>query len=346
MNVMPDFTKNLLPNPRPAAHGCNACQLPDGRVLVMWFAGTREGVEDQRVLMTLAGTDGVWSDPRVLVDHFDFAGDRWIVEIAAPLLYADDDLWVTFSASPLSSFSYREERNAYLRSLKHARLFQAKVDMSSFSMAPPQQLLGQERLILQGKNVKLADGSWVVQCNSYDEFDRHSATLVQGDPYNGWAKAIELKTDPGCLEPSTTQFSDGTVLCYLRYGDRGGHIWRSESTGLVTALSPCQQTTLRNPHSGIDIAADDNDDLVIAFNDNYRLRTPLTLGVSGDRGVTWRCRDIEIEEGEYSYPKLLKTGDGQWHVFYTHHRRRIALVSFNKTWLKAGRPVFGLEQAT
>jgi predicted neuraminidase len=112
---------------------------------------------------------------------------------------------------------------------------------------------------------------------------------------------------------------------------------------MVSDLTEPVQTTLRNPHSGIDIQVDQKDSIVIAYNDSHRNRTPLTLGVSGDRGVTWRCRDIEIEPGEYSYPKLLQTENGNWHVFYTWRRQCIAHVEFDMDWLVSGRPVYGME---
>jgi len=131
-------------------------------------------------------------------------------------------------------------------------------------------------------------------------------------------------------------------VCYARNAVYGGHIWRAESPGAVEDFSEPTQTTLRNPDSGIDIAVDDRDRMLVAFNDSHRLRTPLTVGVSTDRGRTWRCRDVEVDAGEYSYPKLLQTSVGTWHLFYTWRRERIAHVQFDPDDVLSGRPVFGL----
>ena len=334
---MEGFRKELVPNPRPAAHGCNVCRLEDDKLWLMWFAGTREGVEDQRILMTL-GSHGGWSPAQVLVDHVESRGERWVPEVGAPI--AAGGLWVAFSASPISSFGYRTERDAYLRDLKKARLFVAEVE--DWRARDAREISDRDGLILQGKSLPWGE-SWLLQCNTYDSRGRHSATLMAGSPDGAWRQVRELTCDPGCLEPSTARFSDGQVLCYARYAGNDGCIWRSESGGQLSELSEPFQTTLRNPHSGIDIAVGPDDRMFVAFNDSHRLRTPLTLGISEDRGATWRCRDVETEDGEYSYPKLIRTGDGLWHVFYTWRRKAIAHVEFDPQWLAEGRPVFGLD---
>jgi hypothetical protein len=335
------FAKEKVPNPRPSAHGCNACELGDGTIWLLWFAGMREGVEDQRIFGSVC-SGGHWSDPIVVVDHLEHRGERWIPEIGAPLLDGDR-LWVAFSAAPLSSFYHCKVRNAYVRRLEPALLFLAETDRVSLKAGAAVQILERAGVILQGRSLPLPDGQWLLQCISYDPQDRYSSSLVVGTPGGEWSLRRELVCAPGCLEPSVARFSDGRLACYSRYAGFDGCIWRSESAGTIETLTEPVQTTLRNPHSAIDIAVDEKDRMLIAFNDNHRLRTPLTLGISLDHGRTWRCRDVETEEGEYSYPKFLRTADGCWHLFYTWRRECIAHVRFDPDELLCGRPVFGLE---
>lgn len=339
----------LIPNPRPAAHGCNACELGDGRIAVCWFAGTREGVEDQRVLVATSKDARAWSDPEVLVDHFDHAGDRWVPEVAALVRTESDQSWVFFSAAPVSSFSYREGKDAYLRDLDQARLFQAPVTWPSPADRPPE--IGQPReipsrtpMILQGKAVPIPGGGLLLQCNARDEAGRHAASLFEGQAGGEWDETRHLTTVPGCLEASTVFFDDGLILTYARYAGYGGHIWRSESHTTTRELSDPVETTLRNPHSGIDIAATEDGRMLIVYNDSYRLRTPLTLGLSDDRGETFLCHDIEYESGEFSYPKLFRHSDGRWFVFYTHQRKRIACFPFDMGFFADGRPTIGMAR--
>ena len=346
----------LVPNPRPAAHGCNACELPDGSIWLMWFAGTREGNEDQRVLHSVLqpGSES-WSAPKVLVDHIDHAGERWVPEVAAPLV-SNGAVNVAFSAAPISGFFQTEQPKVFRRDLKKALLFVAPPPGNSRAVTgdtigrlepirTAEPVLGRIAVILQGKSMAWDGDDWLLQCNSFDDQDRHSSSLVVGRPGGTWRLARELTCDPGCLEPSTVRFADGSALCYSRYGQRGsGCIWRSESANVsLESLSDPRLTTLRNPSSGIDIAVDGGERLLIAYNDSHRLRTPLTLGVSDDRGETFRCVDVETDTGEYSYPKLMQSADGVWHLFYTWRRECISHVSFTPEELLSGRPVFGLE---
>ena len=346
----------LIPNPRPAAHGCNACELADGGIAVCWFAGTREGVEDQRVLVSTSADGSTWSQPDVLVDHFAHDADRWVPEVAALVQTESDELWAVFSAAPISSFIYREDRDAYLRDLNQARLFQARIswpaaskasrraaDGAGPSMGQPLEIPSRLPMILQGKALPVPGGGWLIQCNSRDSEGRHAASLFEGEPGGAWRETRHLTTIPGCLEASTAFFADGRILTYARYSGYGGHIWRSESTTDTSELSEPVQTTLRNPHSGIDIAATADDRMLIVYNDSYRLRTPLTLGLSDDRGRTFRCHDIEYEAGEFSYPKLFCRSDGSWFLFYTHQRKRIACFAFDLEFFADGRPTVGLS---
>jgi predicted neuraminidase len=129
----------------------------------------------------------------------------------------------------------------------------------------------------------------------------------------------------------------------MRYARRGdGFIWRSESSDNARSFSRPVATNLRNPHAGIEIATGRSGRLLIAFNDSHMLRTPLTLGISEDEGQSFRTRDVEAGNGEFSYPKLIQTGDGRWHLFYTHLRLAIAHVAFDEDWLLGGRKEIGL----
>jgi len=100
----------------------------------------------------------------------------------------------------------------------------------------------------------------------------------------------------------------------------------------------------QDPHSGVDIAFDaENEYLLIAYNDSHSLRTPLTVGISSDKGRTFHTQDVETVVGEYSYPKLHQLRDGQWHLFYTYQRKHIEHVQFSTEWLLKGRKVIGLK---
>ena len=70
----------------------------------------------------------------------------------------------------------------------------------------------------------------------------------------------------------------------------------------------------------------------------FQERSDLTLVLSRDGGRRWQTLKIlEKTPGkEYSYPFLLRSGDG-YHLTYTFERARIKHVVFNEAWLKANK---------
>lgn len=94
------------------------------------------------------------------------------------------------------------------------------------------------------------------------------------------------------------------------------------------------QTELRNPNSALAITAFRRGLLLAAFNDSCTKRTPLSLALSSDAGITWKkAKDLETEEGEYSYPTMVKSGGEVYNLFYTYRRETIAHVTFDEKWL-------------
>ena len=73
--------KQLLPTIRPKSHSVNLLEYTSGRLMATWFAGSREGSEDQvAVASTLEPSKKEWSDPTIILSQFDYNGDRWVPE--------------------------------------------------------------------------------------------------------------------------------------------------------------------------------------------------------------------------------------------------------------------------
>jgi len=343
-----------VPNIRPAAHGTNALELSDGSLLALWYCGSYEGAEDQRIAASVKRQDGAWESPRVVVDRFEFEGGAWIPEIGVPVPLQDGSLSIYFWATPLASFTLRGDPPRWVRSIPASRVFSTTLSplgwgAEATQMTAPESLpalSGERGLVLQGSALKTTSGRWILPFHSENEqcwF--HSRFLVSDDEGTSWQTRGDLHAGPGCLEPALAQLPSGEILCYLRRGAKMGHIWRAVSWDDGDTWSDPVPTNLRNPHSGVDIAVGAAGRLLIAYNDSYSLRTPLCVGLSQDGGRTFRVRDVEVEEGEYSYPKLLQTRDGAWRLFYTHQRAHVRHAWFAESWLEGGRKVVGLDEA-
>jgi len=365
--------KQLLPTIRPRSHSVNLLEYTSDRLMATWFTGSREGSEDQvAVSSTLDPLKKKWSDPTVILSQFDYDGDRWVPEQTCPIETGEGETMIYTWANPLSSFRLFDRKDgkvsgeagsnsisstitygkAWGRDLPECRPFRFRlkndraVDIECIS---GQHGLPERGIVFQGqpvlRDVKLGPaGGWLIPYHTErDPLWMHSRFLsVEGDGITSTVNNIDLFENPGCLEPALAQFPDGRWLCYMRYGGSGGFIWRSESLDGGCTFSKPVLTNLRNPHSGIDIAVGHSGRLLILYNDSHQLRTPLTLGISEDEGITFKTHDIETGAGEFSYPKLHQSNDGIWRAMYTYQRECIAEVCFEEEWLLSGRKVIGL----
>ena len=96
---------------------------------------------------------------------------------------------------------------------------------------------------------------------------------------------------------------------------------------------------------------DRNNELLLVFNNHPSERSDLTLAYARDDGQlnseAWQILfEFENENREpaaerihnpYSYPFIIKTRDGDFHLFYTWKRRYIKHVYFNRTALEVMR---------
>ena len=345
--------KRLLPSIRPSAHSLNLLEYTDGRLLATWFTGSREGMEDQvAVASILEGPGTEWSTPVVTLRLFDYEGERWVPEQTCPIETERGGTVMYTWASPLGSFRVvkRSEGKIWVRSIPESRPFRFRLvngvadDLECLSGCdgfPEQGIVFQGQAMLRKPDVG-PTGGWLIPYHTEREplWFHSRVMVVGGDGVTILSNEVDMYASPGCLEPALAHLPDGSWLCYMRFGERGGgFVWRSESSDSGQTFSPPSATNLRNPHSAVDIAVGRSGRLLCAYNDSHSLRTPLTVGISEDQGATFRTRDIETNAGEFSYPKLHQSSDGVWHLFYTHQRECIAEVQFEEKWLLAGRRV-------
>jgi hypothetical protein len=328
--------------------------------MVTWFTGTREGTEDQiGVTSTMKPGTAEWSEPEAMIRMFEYEGDHWVTEQVVPIETESGETIVYTWASPRSTFRLvgEGEHAAWLRVIEDNRPFRFRwsdgkaQDLECLSGQAGLEELG---IVFQGKpKLRHPDqgptGGWIMPYHTQREpvYFRSRFLFIGGDGLALESSEADLYQPPGALEPALARFSDDRWLCYMRYGKRGeGFVWRSESNDGCRTFTEPVATNLRNPHAAVDIAVGRNGRLGIVYNDSHSLRTPLTLGISEDEGRTFRAQDVETVQGEFSYPKLHQTRDGQWHLFYTHYRTGIAHVRFDEDWLMAGRKVVGLRTMT
>ncbi len=132
-------------------------------------------------------------------------------------------------------------------------------------------------------------------------------------------------------QPTAVQRSDGSLLCYLRAQPM---ILQSESLDGGATWSVAQPSKLPCPGASMAMRRLANGHLVLVYNPSSESRTPISVAVSKDDGNNWsRPVHLDSNPGEYAYPCVIQTEDGNVHVSYTFLRKTIKHVEFNELWL-------------
>ena len=307
------------PLPRqPSVHCATLCQLAEGTLLAAWFGGTRELARDVVILgARLAPGADDWSAPQILVSVPGQAlGQPVLLPLAGGRLrlfcnvVPGGERWV--SAQP-----HWQDSND-----------------GGHSWGPLQALLDYPGLMFRSKALHLPGR---ILLPAYDEREWQSRMLISEDGGERWRLGDPIVSPQGNIHACLVMLDDGRVLAYLRSGGRGGVIWRSESADGGESWAQPQPTALANPNAGIDLIRLASGDLLLACNPVARGRTPLALMLATPDEDWQAPLLLEQAPGEYSYPTLLQTQDGEIQLVYTWRREHIHHVSFSEAWLRAAQ---------
>lgn len=304
---------------RPFAHCATLTALPGGSLLAGWFAGSYETAPDVAILAARLNAPGAdWSAPWVLVDVPGYSVGQPVF-----LSLPGGELWLFFVVIDGGGSGWTG-----------ARPYRQRSSDGGQTWTDRQLLLDDPGLMLRSRPLILA-GRIVVPM--YDEKAWQSRMLISDDGGQSWRLAAPIESLPGNIHPTLVQLDGGRLLAYLRPGGKGGVIWRTESADGGETWSDPTPTQLPNPNSGFDLLRLQSGRLALAFNNSDKLRTPLCVALAR-RGEQWdRLRTLEDALGEFSYPTLAQTHDGQIHVVYTYRREHIQYASFTEKWLEEGK---------
>jgi len=295
------------------AHASSLVQLPNNRILVAWFGGTREGHRDVAIWLA-ERFRGRWSAPRRVAKVR--TSPHWNpVLFAAPngRVYLFFKVGETIPAWETWVMVSRDQGQTWTR---------------------PRPLVRGDRGgrgPVKNKPIVLSDGVWLAGASLEYQRDGKSRWDVFVDRSEDGGKtwrAGELiprgagLAGPGVIQPTLWESSPGRVHMLMRSTD--GHICRSDSGDGGKTWSPVRKTSLTAANSGLDVAKLAGGVLALAYNPVPGRRTPLRIALSFDNGRTWpNGLDIETNAGEYSYPAIIPVEVGMA-VTYTWRRERVA----------------------
>jgi len=331
----PIFTEELInpDSPLGMSHVASICELPDGRLAAVWYAGSREGARD--VAIYLAAQERgqtIWTTPRAILAPEQAGRDlhRAVRKVGNPLIFSDAAgklrlLYVTisvggWSGSSLNLTTSTDEGESWSPS--------RRLTLSPFFNVSE---------LVRNRPAPLSDGSWLVPI--YHEFLGKFPELLWLSETADGLSATKSRISGGrsIIQPALAALSTNTALAFLRDCSPRKRISMARTDDAGRTWSPPQPLDLPNPDSGLTALRLADGRVLLAFNDSAAGRGNLSLAVSNDEGRTWRCLATLAEEAgaEFSYPFLLRTRDGKIHLVYTWKRKGIKHVAFNSVWLNA-----------
>jgi predicted neuraminidase len=329
---------------QPHVHASSIVELPNGDLLVAWYAGRTDKSKDVLILgARLPKGSAQWTKPDIFADTPGLSDNN-------PVLFLDDkkQLWLFYSTllgkswdsaiikyknAPkyLNEISWNEEQILQVPAVTWLQVFVRKKGWMTRN----------HPIILNNGNLLLP---------FYSDALDFSLMAISGDGGTTWKYSKPIISGKGNIQPTIVQLGDGSLLAYMRDGSARHRVWRSMSadngwtwtrptqSGAKDSRFSKAKTELPNPGSALEMIRLSDGYLVLAFNDCDEDRSVLTLALSTDEGQTWNIkRNLEGKPGErFDYPSLVQTQDALIHVTYSCNVKSIKHVGVNETWIQEG----------
>ncbi|KAF2792258.1 glycoside hydrolase family 33 protein [Melanomma pulvis-pyrius CBS 109.77] len=372
----PYFATNYILASTVQVHASNLLQLPSGDLLCAWFGGSQEGLSDICIHFSRLGKgEHKWAVPQKISDDHDRSEQN-------PVLFLNPvtkTLWVLYTAQPAGNqdkavVRYRVSQDEGQTWSPAQNLFNDK----GLFIRQPITVLKDGTWVLPAWYCRTPPGyRWIGN-------DDISIVKYTRDAGKTWHEK-EVPNSTGSVHMNIKVLKDGNYIAFFR-SRWADNVHTSSSTNGLDWSEPTP-TSLPNPNSGIcfDILSDGR--LVIVYNDSnfqdglakreglYDDITPaddtranqpslskkreaiwgvprktLTVGVSSDRGETWKTKVLQEGDGfcmtnnsrsrenrELSYPSIWIDGETEYgevvNVAFTFWRQRIKFVKFGAGWL-------------
>jgi predicted neuraminidase len=301
----------------PAHHCSTMVETPNSDLLCLWYGGSYESADDQKLFLARRTIrTRQWSIPIVLLENRHTPPGNAVIFVDGK--------------NRLQIVWCRMESTRPIRrggGWGKCRLFARSSTDDGHSWSEDRMLFADEGAfygVLRNPPITLSDGTMVLPLDG----PGGGVFLLSANGGETWTRG---GTASKGSQPTLAQREDGSLLTFMRSRPR---TTRATSLDGGVSWSATESTTLRNPGSGISMVQLSNKNLALAFNDSTVDRTPLSIARSTDEGQTWEePLHLESNPGEYSYPCIIQSSDGQIHVSYTFRRYSIKHVEFNEDWL-------------
>lgn len=317
----------------PANHGATIAELPSGDLIDCWYAGSAEKAKDVQIYCSTWNLEeSKWSAPTVAVSAKEKAGafpHLKNVTLGNPALFVDREktLWLFYSA--VSIFKGWSGSHVDYKISKD----------SGKTWSKPHNLKFFFGNLTRNKPIQLDEGRFMVPL--YRELigrQGYTCTLTTHDGQLDDRQCHKI-FGKDHIQPTLVLKDPTHLFAYLRINHER-NVQVAEFDFNRNRWGTAGPTNLPNSDSAVDSILAEDGSILLAYNDSLTRRDPLSLAFSLDGKNFTKIWDFEKVVGvQCSYPAMIRTHDGMYHVTYTYDfRSSIKHVYFNEEWLRSHMP--------
>ncbi|MBT7443566.1 MAG: exo-alpha-sialidase [Methylococcales bacterium] len=321
-----------------SVHSAAMSELSNLDIRAFWYGGTREGAKDVAIYSTIFDNDTKqWEKAEAIIDRHDVAASthRYIRKLGNPVVVKklDGSLWLFYVSVSVGGWSTS----------------QLNVSISfdeGLHWTPPKHLITSPffnlSYLVKSPPILLANGN--IGLPVYHELAGKFSEWIEINSDQQVIMKHRISAKRYAIQPTLTPVTNNQAISFMRDSDEvEKRVFMSTSQDQGQHWSPPEATTLKNPNSAVATLPISEHELLMVLNNSEHERDNLSLAYSSDLGKSWRIlaildqpseTDKLREKIEYSYPYLIKTKTGSFHLLYTWHKTHIKHIEFNQTWLQ------------
>jgi predicted neuraminidase len=320
------------------AHAPCMLEMPDGDLLLAWFAGSYEGGTDINIVCSrLPKGAEKWEEPVQVSDDPERSDQN-------PSLFLGPDgaAWAMYTSQ--LGRKPGVDNMQFTSQIRCQKSFDHGKTWSSYETVFPEEGTFARQEIQVLSNGRWIYGNWICRQSPDGLAGDPSAFKISDDAGKTW-RHVDMPNSRGRVHPNVVELENGHLLAFMR-SRLADHIYRSESFDYGDSWSEPVATELPNNNSSISAIRLKSGRIAIAYNPTSAadavkngsawpgLRCPVAVALSEDNGNTFpMIRNMERGEGytgkenqtnnrQYEYPYLLQAADGSLHLTFAYQTRR------------------------
>ncbi|MEJ2528987.1 MAG: exo-alpha-sialidase [Gammaproteobacteria bacterium] len=322
-------------------HSAGAVELSNNDIRAVWYGGTREGHADVAIYTNIwDAASNKWGQERIAIDvqTTRTGTSRFTRKLGNPVITRgpDHNLWL-FYVSAIGGWATSS--------------INLSISMDNGeSWGEPKRLISSPFLnlstLVKGNPIHFTDGT--IGLPVYHEFLAKFGELLRLDRRGNVIDKTRLSWGRDSLQPVILPFSENQAIALMRYaGAPPNRILAQYSNNMGLNWTAPVKTDWPNPNAAITgISRNDGKQLLMVFNNDADERDHLSLAVSNDHGANWKIvhefeqwdPQLKGDKQGYSYPSLIQSKSGDFHLVYSWNVHKIKHVHFNQAWLESKHP--------